>query len=335
MRPRGSRWEPVRRRGCRVGGGYGESGGGRSLPIAPRGASALRRVLREQRENSRARRLRAGEEVRCGWRKRDMRAHVRRERAHLVHHTPRVPQARRAAGRPTETQRRARTVLEAPRDERLARDGISAARAADDVRVQPYGHRPRGCVRPDVRRVVDPHVAVAQQPHARQHGVRIFEVEFQPDSSPRLDRQKHPLEELIERQVAVHGGGVAHDHVARGQPPRARPRRFPPRGRLGRTRRRAANHEVRLYHVARRVSQRDIQRRRAVHAVRPTHVPGLHAPEVGAEVVRHRVRDVRAAGSDEGAVLSFVREFVRECAERRDGPRSRAKSSSAFPRAFR
>ena len=33
--------------------------------------------------------------------------------------------------------------------------------------------------------------------------------------------------------------------------------------------------------------------------------------------------------------LSFVREFVRERAERRDGPRSRAKSSSAFPCVFR
>mmetsp|Transcript_15783 Transcript_15783/g.66523 ORF Transcript_15783/g.66523 Transcript_15783/m.66523 type:complete len:446 (-) Transcript_15783:168-1505(-) len=307
---RGEAW----RRGSQVGVGVdGVLRGGapdaralhRRLRRRRRGPSVVHRVLHEHRDHARARPLRAGEEVRRGGRERDVRAHVRRERAHLVHHASRVPKARRAARGPTETERRARTVLEAPRDKLLARDGRSAARPSDDVRVQPQGHRPRGRVRADVRRVVNADVAVAQEPHARQHGVRIFKVEFQPDAPPRLDRQEHPLEELVERQVAVHGGGVAHDHVARGQRPRARPGCFPPRGRLGRTRRRASNHEIRLDHVARLVSQRDIQRLRAVHAVRPTDVPGLHAPEVRAEVVRHRARDVRAAGSDERATLSI------------------------------
>ena len=181
----------------------------------------------------------------------------------------------------------------------LARDGRSAARPADDVCVQPQGHRPRGRVRADVRRVVDPHVAVAQELHARQHGVRVFKVEFQPDAPPALTARNTRLKNWS--NVKSPSTARWHDHVARGQCPRARPRCFPPRGRLGRTRRRAANHEIRLDHAARLVSQRDVQRLRAFTPCAQRHVPGNPCrPKCVPRLPRHRAQDVRAVGSDEG-----------------------------------
>jgi hypothetical protein len=58
-------------------------------------------------------------------------------------------------------------------------------------------------------------------------------------------------------------------------------------------------HEIRLEHVDAGIAEREVERRAAVHRVRPDDVAARGAPEVSAQIVRHRARRRARAKRDD------------------------------------